>query len=126
MNFPNDLKYTADHEWVRVDGTVGTVGITEHAQGELGDIVYIDIPNAEAIVKLGDSFGTIEAVKTVADMCSPVSGKLIEINYALNDAPEIVNADPYGDGWIAKIELSDLSELDQLMDSEAYQATLAH
>lgn len=126
MNFPNDLKYTADHEWVRVEGTVGTVGITEHAAGELGDIVYIDIPNAEAEVKFGESFGTIEAVKTVAEMCSPVSGKLIEVNLALNDAPETVNTDPYGAGWIAKIELSDLSELDGLMDSEAYQATLTH
>jgi glycine cleavage system H protein len=126
MNFPNDLKYTVDHEWVRVEGTIGTVGITEHAQGELGDIVYVDIPDAEAEVKMGESFGTIEAVKTVADMCAPVSGKLCDINYALNDAPEIVNADPYGAGWIAKIELSDLSELDKLMDSEEYQATLTH
>lgn len=124
MVFPQDLKYTKDHEWVRVEGNIGTVGITDHAQSELGDIVYIDIPNPNATLKKGDSFGTIEAVKTVAEMYSPVSGKLIEVNNSLNNAPETVNNDPYGDGWIAKIELSDLSELNDLMDSEAYQKYL--
>jgi len=124
MVFPQDLKYTKDHEWIRVEGNIGTVGITDHAQSELGDIVYIDIPNPNATLKKGDSFGTIEAVKTVAEMYSPVSGKLIEVNNSLNNAPETVNNDPYGDGWIVKIELSDLSELNDLMDSEAYQKHL--
>ncbi len=124
MVFPQDLKYTKDHEWIRVEGNIGTVGITDHAQSELGDIVYIDIPNPNATLKKGDSFGTIEAVKTVAELYSPVSGKLIEVNNSLNNAPETVNNDPYGDGWIAKIELSDLSELNDLMDSEAYQKHL--
>jgi len=124
MVFPQDLKYTKDHEWIRVEGNIGTVGITDHAQSELGDIVYIDIPNPNATLKKGDSFGTIEAVKTVAEMYSPVSGKLIEVNNSLNNAPETVNNDPYGEGWIVKIELSDLSELNYLMDSEAYQKHL--
>jgi glycine cleavage system H protein len=124
MVFPQDLKYTKDHEWIRVEGNIGTVGITDHAQSELGDIVYIDIPNPNATLKKGDSFGTIEAVKTVAELYSPVSGKLIEVNNSLNNAPETVNNDPYGEGWIVKIELSDLSELNYLMDSEAYQKHL--
>jgi len=124
MVFPQDLKYTKDHEWIRVEGNIGIIGITDHAQSELGDIVYIDIPNPNATLKKGDSFGTIEAVKTVAEMYSPVSGKLIEVNNSLNNAPETVNNDPYGEGWIVKIELSDLSELNYLMDSEAYQKHL--
>ncbi len=124
MDFPKNLKYTEDHEWIKVEGNIGTVGITEHAQGELGDIVYVDIPNPTAEVKKGDSFGTIEAVKTVAELFSPVSGKIIEVNSPLNDAPETVNSDPYGNGWIVKIELSDLTDLDVLMDADAYQAHL--
>ncbi len=124
MNFPDNLKYTEDHEWVKLEGNIGTVGITDHAQSELGDIVYIDIPNPDAEVKAGESFGTIEAVKTVAEMFAPVSGKLVEVNNSLNDAPETVNSDPYGAGWIVKIELSDLSELDNLMDAEAYKSKL--
>lgn len=124
MNFPDNLKYTEDHEWVKLEGNIGTVGITDHAQSELGDIVYIDIPNPDAEVKAGESFGTIEAVKTVAEMFAPVSGKLVEVNNSLNDAPETVNADPYGAGWIVKIELSNLSELDSLMDAETYKSKL--
>ncbi len=124
MVFPHDLKYTKDHEWIRVEGNIGTIGITEHAQSELGDIVYVDIPNPTATLKKGDSFGTIEAVKTVAEMYSPVSGKLVEVNNELNNAPETVNNDPYGAGWIAKIELSDPSELNELMDADAYQKYL--
>ncbi len=126
MNFPENLKYTEDHEWVKLEGNIGTIGVTDHAQGELGDIVYIDIPEPDATVNAGDSFGTIEAVKTVAEMYAPVSGKLVEVNSALNEAPETVNADPYGEGWIVKIELSNLAELDKLMDAAAYKAKLGH
>ena len=126
MEFPNNLKYTDDHEWILVDGNVGIIGITEFAQGELGDVVYIDIPDATAEVKKGDTIGTIEAVKTVADILSPVSGTICAVNDALNDSPETVNKDPYNAGWIVKIELSDASELDGLMDAEAYQKILSH
>ena len=126
MEFPNNLKFTEDHEWLLVEGNIGTMGITEFAQGELGDIVYVDIPDASAEVKKGDTVGTIEAVKTVADLFSPVSGKIIEVNASLNDAPETVNKDPYNAGWILKIEMTDLSELNGLMDAEAYKAILNH
>jgi len=126
MNFPENLKYTEDHEWIRVEGNIGVVGVSDHAQSELGDIVYIDIPDAEAEVAMGDTFGTIEAVKTVADLLSPVSGKIIEVNSGLNDAPETVNKDPYGDGWIVKIEMSNLAELDSLMDVATYTSKLGH
>ncbi|MFA6572414.1 MAG: glycine cleavage system protein GcvH [Bacteroidota bacterium] len=121
MNFPNELKYTNDHEWLRVEGNIGTVGVTEHAAGELGDVVYIDIADDISAVKSGESFGTIEAVKTVADLFAPVSGKIIEVNRALNDKPEVVNTDPYGAGWMVKIEISDLSELNNLLDVTAYK-----
>ncbi|MBS3999824.1 MAG: glycine cleavage system protein GcvH [Desulfobulbaceae bacterium] len=126
MNFPENLKYTEDHEWVKLEGNIGTIGVTDHAQGELGDIVYIDIPEPDATVNAGDSFGTIEAVKTVAEMYAPVSGKLVEVNSILNDAPETVNSDPYGEGWIVKIELSNPAELDNLMDATTYKAKLGH
>ncbi len=121
MNFPDNLKYTEDHEWVRVEGNVGTIGITDHAQSELGDIVYIDIPDESAELSSGDSFGTIEAVKTVADLFSPLSGKIIEVNTGLNDNPEVVNTDPYADGWIVKIEFTDAGELDKLIGVDAYK-----
>jgi glycine cleavage system H protein len=124
MNFPDELKYTKDHEWVRVEGTIGVVGITDHAQSELGDIVYIDIPDANAEVKQGDTFGTIEAVKTVADLFAPLTGKIVEVHSTLNDTPESVNADPYTDGWIVKIELANPAELDELMDATAYKALI--
>ncbi|GAB1372724.1 glycine cleavage system protein GcvH [Candidatus Kapaibacterium sp.] len=126
MNFPENLKYTEDHEWIRVEGNIGIIGVSDHAQGELGDIVYIDIPDHEASLAQGDTFGTIEAVKTVADLLSPVSGKIIEVNSGLNDAPETVNKDPYGDGWIVKIELANPSELDSLMDAATYKSKLGH
>ncbi len=119
MNIPTDLKYTTDHEWVRVDGNIGTVGLTEHAVGELGDVVYIDIPDAAATVSQGGTFGSVEAVKTVADLYAPVGGTLVAVN-AVNDAPDVVNRDPYGDGWLVKIEISDASQLDGLMNAEAY------
>jgi len=123
MNLPADLKYTSDHEWIRVDGDVGTIGVTDHAQGELGDVVYVDIPDAGAAVGKGDTFGSIEAVKTVADLYAPVSGQLIEVN-EVNAAPDSVNKDPYGNGWLVKMKLSDLSELDALMDVDAYKALI--
>jgi glycine cleavage system H protein len=124
MNIPENLKYTKDHEWVKVEGNSATIGITDYAQGELGDIVFIDIdPELQEITK-GESFGTIEAVKTVSDMYAPCSGKVIEINSALEDQPEIINTDPYGDGWIIKIEISDTSDLDELFDNTAYQAQI--
>lgn len=125
MNFPDDLKYTDDHEWVKIDGNIATIGVTDHAASELGDVVYVDIEMDGAVSK-GDTIGTIEAVKTVADMYSPISGKITEINTGLNDNPEVVNNDAYGDGWIVKIELSDASELDELMSASAYKESIGH
>ncbi|HQF43322.1 MAG TPA: glycine cleavage system protein GcvH [Ignavibacteriaceae bacterium] len=124
MNIPNNLKYTKEHEWVLIEGNVGTLGITDYAQGELGDVVFVDIDPAIAEVKKGESIGTIEAVKTVSDIFAPFSGKVIEINEALKDSPEDVNSDPYGKGWMIKIEISDASELNDLLDSAAYQALI--
>ncbi len=121
MNIPADLKYTADHEWIRVEGNVGTIGVTDHAQGELGDVVYVDISDASATLAKGDTFGSIEAVKTVADLYAPVSGTITEVN-DVNASPDVVNKDPYGNGWLVKITLSDPSELDGLMDADAYRA----
>ncbi len=121
MTFPDNLRYTKDHEWIKVEGNTGTIGVTDHAQSELGDIVYIDIPDEEAEFNAGDSIGTIEAVKTVADIYAPVSGKIIEFNSGLNDSPEVVNSDPYNNGWILKIELSNPEEVDSLMDVNAYK-----
>jgi glycine cleavage system H protein len=121
MKFPENLKYTNDHEWIEAEGNIRKIGITDHAQGELGDVVYIDIADDLEEVKCGESFGTIEAVKTVADMHSPASGKVVEINHELNSKPETLNTDPYGDGWMIKIEISDPSELDSLMDAAAYK-----
>jgi glycine cleavage system H protein len=120
MNFPADLKYTNDHEWIRVEGDVGIIGVTDHAQGELGDVVYIDIPDTSATVTKGATFGSIEAVKTVADLYAPVSGQLVEVN-DVNAAPDIVNKDPYGNGWLVKIKLSDPSELDGLLTVDQYK-----
>jgi len=121
MNFPEDLKYTDDHEWLRVEDNIGTIGITDHAQSELGDVVYVDIDENLSEVTAGESFGTIEAVKTVADLLAPVSGKVIKINTAINDAPETVNKDPYGEGWLIKIEITDPTQIDKLMDAAAYK-----
>lgn len=123
MNFPEDLKYTKEHEWIRVEGNVGTIGITEHAAGELGDVVYVDIPDAKASVSEGSTFGSIEAVKTVADLYSPVSGSLMEVN-DVNGSPEVVNNDPYGAGWLVKVNLTNLADLDSLMDAAAYRTLI--
>jgi glycine cleavage system H protein len=124
MNFPDNLRYTTDHEWIRVEGNTGWIGVTDHAQGELGDVVYIDIADDIASVEKGGVFGTIEAVKTVADLYSPVNGTVLEVNRSLNDAPESVNQNPYTDGWIIKIELSNPDEVNELMDVSAYKALI--
>ena len=122
MKYPASLKYTKEHEWVKVDDNVCTIGITNFAQGELGDIIYLDITSAVGSeVKQGDSIGSIEAVKTVSEVYSPVSGKITEINTAINDNPSIVNTEPYEGGWIVKIEQNNMDELNNLMDSEAYK-----
>ncbi len=120
MNIPDDLKYTESHEWVKVEGTTAIVGITDFAQGELGDVVFVDIPEKKELMK-DDVFGTIEAVKTVSDLLAPLSGTITEVNEALADGPEVVNTDPYGDGWMIKMEITNPSELDNLLDSEAYK-----
>lgn len=125
MNFPENLKYTQDHEWVRVEGDEAYVGVTDFAQGELGDIVYVDVETEGETLEQEDAFGNIEAVKTVSDLFMPVSGTILEFNTQIEDAPELVNEDPYGEGWIIKIKLSDLSQLDGLMDSAAYQASIS-
>lgn len=124
MNIPENLKYTNDHEWVLVNGNIGTIGVTDYAQGELGDVVFVDIDPNLAEVKKGKSVGTIEAVKTVSDMYAPFSGKVVEINSKLANNPEIINTDPYGDGWMMKIEISDTSELEDLLDAAGYKALI--
>lgn len=124
MNFPEKLKYTNDHEWIKVEGNNGFIGITEYAQGELGDVVFVDIDPNLTEIKKGESFGTIEAVKTVSDMYAPCSGKVLELNKDLTDNPEFINNDPYGKGWMIKIEISDLSELNDLLDSNAYKSLI--
>ncbi len=121
MNFPENLKYTSEHEWVRLDGEFAYIGITDYAQDQLGDIVFVDIPSVGETLASGDVFGTIEVVKTISDLFLPVSGEILEINDALEDNPELVNSDPYGEGWIVKVKPSDLSELDTLLDATAYR-----
>ena len=125
MKIPADLKYTQDHEWIRVEGNVATVGITDYAQNELGDIVYVEIETEGEDLDRGETFGTVEAVKTVSDLFMPVSGEILEFNAELNeeegDNPGIINEDPYGEGWIIKIKISDPAELDDLLDAGAYQ-----
>ena len=125
MNLPNDLKYTKEHEWVRIDGNILTVGITDHAQSELGDIIFIEFPELNQMISKDEPFGTIEAVKTVADLFGPVSGKVIEIKEALEDSPDLVNSDCYGQGWIVKITCTDDSELDDLLNSEKYKELIS-
>jgi glycine cleavage system H protein len=124
MSIPNNLKYTKEHEWVLVEGNIGTIGVTDYAQGELGDVVFVDIDPAINEIKKGESIGTIEAVKTVSDIFAPYTGKVVEINEALKDSPEVVNSDPYGKGWMIKVEISDAAELTDLLDSVAYQALI--
>ena len=121
MDLPQNLKYTKEHEWVKIDGDLLIVGITDHAQSELGDIIFIEFPDLNQVISKDDPFGTIEAVKTVADLFAPVSGKIIEINQDVEDNPELVNSDPYGEGWIVKITDFDKSQLDALLDSNNYE-----
>ncbi|HBY18310.1 MAG TPA: glycine cleavage system protein GcvH [Candidatus Marinimicrobia bacterium] len=120
MNFPKNLKYSDDHEWVRVEGDEAVIGITDFAQSELGDVVFLELPTVGDEVSKGDAFGTIEAVKTVSDMLAPVSGEIIAVNEDLNDSPEDVNKEPY-ESWLVKIKMSDPSETEDLMDAEAYE-----
>lgn len=124
MNFPSELKYTKDHEWVRVEGNEAIVGITDFAQRELGDIVYIDINTVGSEVAKEEVFGTVEAVKTVSDLFMPLSGTVLEVNDSLNDSPELVNTDPYGKGWMVKISLTNASEVDGLLSGEDYKGLI--
>jgi len=121
MNIPQDLKYSKDHEWVKVEGDTVTIGITDFAQGELGDIVYVDVDTEGETLNAEEVFGTVEAVKTVSDLFMPVGGEVLELNSILESEPEKINSDPYGDGWIIKVKISDASELDNLLDAAAYQ-----
>lgn len=125
MSFPTDLKYTKDHEWIRVEGNEAYVGITDYAQGELGEIVYVDITTEGETVAQEEVFGTIEAVKTVSDLFMPVSGEVLEVNEALEDAPELVNEDAYGKGWLIKIALTDPAQVDGLLSADEYQQLIA-
>ncbi|MCL2413251.1 MAG: glycine cleavage system protein GcvH [Bacteroidales bacterium] len=122
MNTPENLKYTTDHEWISVEGEIATIGITDYAQKELGDIVFVDVTCEGETLSAGDTFGTIEAVKTVSDMMLPISGEVIEFNSELEADAAIINSDPYGKGWIIKVKMSNLSELSALMDAEVYKA----
>lgn len=124
MNIPSELKYTKDHEWVKIDGDVAIVGITEFAQSELGDIVYVEIETIGETLDQEEVFGSVEAVKTVSDLFMPVSGEILEFNEALEGNPELVNSDPYGEGWMIKVKLTDVSQFDELLDSEAYKGLI--
>ena len=125
MNIPSDLKYTKDHEWIKFDQNVATIGITDFAQGELGDIVYVEIETVNDKLNAEEVFGSVEAVKTVSDLFMPVSGKIIEINEALEDNPEIVNEDPYGEGWMVKVKCNNPIKSENLLDAEAYKALVS-
>lgn len=124
MNFPANIRYTSEHEWIRIEGDEAFVGITDYAQSELGEIVFIDVPTLGETIPQGEVFGSIEAVKTVSDLNMPVTGEVLEINENLDAQPELVNNDPYGEGWIIRIAVKDVAELDKLMDAAAYQAIL--
>lgn len=125
MNFPKNLRYTKDHEWVKLDGNTAIVGITDYAQRELGDIVYVEVETVGKALKAGDVFGTVEAVKTVSDLFLPVDGKITELNNNLANSPESVNNDPYGEGWMIKMTVNDPADVEALMDSAAYEAQVA-
>jgi glycine cleavage system H protein len=120
MKIPKDLKYTNDHEWVKIEGDIATVGITDFAQGELGDIVYVEVETVDETLEREEVFGTVEAVKTVSDLFAPLSGEIVEFNQSLEDEPEKVNSDPYGEGWMVKIRFSDASQVDDLLSAEEY------
>lgn len=124
MNIPSNLKYTKDHEWVLIEGDIATIGITDFAQKELGDIVYVEVETLDQTLDKDEVFGTVEAVKTVSDLFLPLSGEIIEFNDSLEAKPEVVNSDPYGDGWMVKVKISDASQVADLMDSEAYKTLI--
>jgi glycine cleavage system H protein len=121
MNIPSELKYTKDHEWIKIEENIATVGITDFAQGELGDIVYVDVDTLDDTIEEGEVFGSVEAVKTVSDLFMPLTGEVIEFNEALEDEPELVNTDPYNKGWMIKIDFTDNSQIDDLLDAETYK-----
>ena len=125
MNIPKELKYSNDHEWVKVDGDVVYIGVSDFAQSQLGDVVFVEIPDEGREIKAGETFSVIESVKAVSDIIAPVSGKIVKVNDALGDTPELINQDPYGDAWIVAVELSDVSELDALLDGDAYEKLTA-
>lgn len=124
MSVPAELKYTASHEWVRIEGDVATIGITDHAQSELGDVVFVDLPTPGRVVQKEESFGTVESVKTVSDLYAPLAGEVLETNPILSGQSEMVNSDPYGDGWLIKIKLADANSGAELLDAAGYEATL--
>jgi len=125
MNIPSELKYTKDHEWIKIEGDVATVGITDFAQGELGDIVYVEVETLDETLDAEEVFGTVEAVKTVSDLFLPLSGEIIEFNEGLEDEPEKVNSDPYGDGWMIKLKISDESQIESLLSADAYKELIS-
>ena len=124
MNFPDNLKYTTEHEWIRIEGKFGWIGITDYAQSELGDVVFVEIPAAGSKIEKGRSFGTIEAVKAVSDLFAPVTGEIAEVNADVKDHPEIVNKDPYGNGWMVKITIANPAEVNALLDVQAYKSLI--
>ena len=121
MSIPKQLKYTKEHEWVVIDDKIATIGITDHAQGQLGDIVFVELPELESKINQDDTFGVVEAVKTVADLFAPVSGYIVEINNALEESPDLINSDPYGSGWIIKVSVDNLEEYNNLLTNEDYE-----
>ncbi|WP_299127395.1 glycine cleavage system protein GcvH [uncultured Winogradskyella sp.] len=125
MNIPSELKYTKDHEWIKIDGDIATIGITDFAQGELGDIVYVEVETLDETLDAEEVFGTVEAVKTVSDLFLPLSGEIVEFNESLEDEPEKVNTDPYGDGWMIKVNISDASQIDSLLSAEDYKTLIS-
>ncbi|MBI2429714.1 MAG: glycine cleavage system protein GcvH [Ignavibacteriales bacterium] len=125
MTFPEHLKYTKDHEWIRIDGGIGVIGITDYAQGELGDVVFVELPAVGKKVEFGQSFGTVEAVKAVSDLYSPVTGEVTDINKEIQDSPELVNKEPYERGWMIKVKLANAGEVKNLLDVEAYKKLIA-
>jgi|TARA_B110000879_G_scaffold149266_1_gene193491 glycine cleavage system H protein len=125
MNIPSDLRYTADHEWVKIDGDIATIGVTDYAQGELGDIVFVEVDTLGEELSAEEVFGTIEAVKTVSDLILPISGEVIEFNESLDEDPALINSDPFGEGWIIKLKVSDVSDIESLMDADSYKNSIA-
>ncbi len=121
MNIPSELKYTKDHEWIKIDGNIATVGITDFAQGELGDIVYVEVETVGEELEQEEVFGTVEAVKTVSDLFLPLTGEIVEFNEALESDPELVNSDPYGEGWMVKIKIADAAQIDDLLSADGYK-----